>query len=110
MKSNPSFEILEANNKIKERMHTGKVDIQRASKYWNDMKKQGRHDIIKCYCKKQDDIQETVFQVKYQVKLSAMKGIVEQSSKRKGGMKPTFGNTSYKFPCIVRKYIAGNSF
>lgn len=52
MKSNPSFEILEANNKIKERMHTGKVDMQRASKYWNDMKKQGRHDIIKCYCKK----------------------------------------------------------
>lgn len=39
-----------------------------------------------------------------------MKGIVEQSSKRKGGMKPTFGNTSYKFSHIVKRYIAGNSF
>lgn len=29
-------------------MHTGKVVTQRISKYWKDMKKQGRHDIIKC--------------------------------------------------------------
>lgn len=39
-----------------------------------------------------------------------MKGIVEQSSKGKGGMKPTFGNTSHEFSHNVRRYIAGIFF
>lgn len=47
MESNPRFE-----SQKNKRMHTGKVVMQRVSKYWNDMKKQGTHDIIKCYCKK----------------------------------------------------------
>lgn len=33
--------------------------------------------------------------------------MVEQSSKRTGGMKPTFGNTSHKFSHSIRWYITG---
>jgi len=36
--------------------------------------------------------------------------MVERSSKRKGRMDPTFGNTSHKSSHSIRRYIAGTYF